>query len=225
LTAPGKCGSIKNREEEKMGLSNVFRAMEFAAHKHRKQTRKDRERTPYIKHPIEVAVFIANIDYSFVYSMDSIETWVVAALLHDTIEDTQTTYEEICAKFGSIIADIVREVSDDKSLPKAVRKQLQIEHASSISLAGGLIKIADKICNVRDIPATDWPVERKLEYIEWAKKVVNALIKRLHVIEENCCGTNAWEYAIKQTLEKTFEDACKTALGEINKTKLGANHV
>lgn len=98
-----------------------------------------------------------------------------AALLHDTIEDTETTAEELRGQFGDAITSIVLEVTDDKSLPKAERKRLQIEHAPHTSAKAKQVKLADKICNLRDIlasPPADWPLARKQEYFDWAAKVV-----------------------------------------------------
>ena len=101
-----------------------------------------------------------------------------AALLHDTIEDTETVVDELSVVFGSAIAAIVLEVTDDKSLPKHTRKDLQVEHAPRISAKAKLVKLADKICNLRDIteaPPADWSRERKLAYFEWSKRVVAGL--------------------------------------------------
>lgn len=101
-----------------------------------------------------------------------------AAVLHDTVEDVGVTREEIVERFGAIVADYVLEVTDDKSLPKAERKQLQIEHAPHLSNGAKVIKIADKITNVRDVtedPGMDWSLERRQEYIDWAEKVVAGL--------------------------------------------------
>ncbi len=101
-----------------------------------------------------------------------------AALLHDTIEDTETTAEELEALFGPRITSIVLEVSDDKTLDKQVRKQLQIEHASHSSFEAKLVKLADKICNLRDLlvsPPVDWSLERKIGYFDWAGKVALGL--------------------------------------------------
>lgn len=106
------------------------------------------------------------------------ERVLVAAVLHDTIEDTETTEQELLRLFGKDVADIVMEVSDDKSLPKDERKRLQVEHAGSISRRAKLVKLADKICNVRDIarhPPADWPIERKRAYFDWAKSVVDRM--------------------------------------------------
>jgi guanosine-3',5'-bis(diphosphate) 3'-pyrophosphohydrolase len=103
---------------------------------------------------------------------------LAAAVLHDTIEDTETSYEELRQRFGKEVADVVLEVTDDKSLPKAERKKRQEMHAPHLSRRAKLVKLADKICNLRDIitnPPADWPLERKQEYYEWAKRVIDGL--------------------------------------------------
>jgi guanosine-3',5'-bis(diphosphate) 3'-pyrophosphohydrolase len=103
---------------------------------------------------------------------------IAAALLHDTIEDTETTHDELAAEFGDAIADVVAEVTDDKALPKAARKQLQIDHAPELSRAAKLAKLADKICNLRDIaasPPVEWPLRRRQEYLDRAAAVVDGL--------------------------------------------------
>lgn len=153
-------------------MNVLIRATAFAADKHRNQRRKDADASPYINHPIALADVLAN------EGNVADEAVLVAALLHDTIEDTETSMEELVAQFGLEAADIVGEVTDDKSLPKAERKRLQIEHAPTISGKAKLVKLADKICNLRDIaacPPADWPVERKREYFDWAKAVVDGL--------------------------------------------------
>ncbi|CAD6550856.1 HD domain-containing protein [Paraburkholderia sabiae] len=153
-------------------MNVLIRATAFAADKHRNQRRKDADASPYINHPIALADVLAN------EGNVADEAVLVAALLHDTIEDTETSMEELVAQFGQEAADIVAEVTDDKSLPKAERKRLQVEHAATISGKAKLVKLADKICNLRDIaacPPADWPVERKREYFDWAKAVVDGL--------------------------------------------------
>jgi guanosine-3',5'-bis(diphosphate) 3'-pyrophosphohydrolase len=150
-------------------LGLLLKAAVFAAHKHSTQRRKDAEASPYINHPLALADVLANEG-----GVDDVET-LCAALLHDTIEDTETTEDELREHFGAAIAGIVREVTDDKSLPKAKRKELQIEHAAHASPKAKLVKLADKICNLRDIlasPPADWSLERKREYFEWAARVV-----------------------------------------------------
>lgn len=153
--------------ESPLGL--LLRTTQFAADKHRNQRRKDAEASPYINHPIALANVLAN--------EGGITDPVVlcAALLHDTIEDTNTTVDELRATFGEAITAIVLEVTDDKNLDKAVRKQLQIEHASHASPQAKLVKLADKICNLRDItasPPADWDLDRKTQYFDWANSVI-----------------------------------------------------
>ncbi len=150
-------------------LGVILKAASFAAEKHRDQRRKDAEASPYINHPIALADVLANEGH--VTDPDVIS----AALLHDTIEDTETTADELRDIFGDTVTEIVLEVTDDKSLPKAERKRLQIEHAAHASPQAKLVKLADKICNLRDIlasPPADWSVARKQDYFVWSAKVV-----------------------------------------------------
>jgi guanosine-3',5'-bis(diphosphate) 3'-pyrophosphohydrolase len=154
------------------GLEPVLDALDFAASKHRDQRRKDANASPYINHPIQLARVLA------VEGKIIDEQVIAAAILHDTIEDTETTPDELKQRFGITVASVVEEVTDDKSLPKAVRKQLQIDHAPHVSRRAKLVKLADKICNVRDIlesPPADWSHQRKIEYFDWAKKVVDGV--------------------------------------------------
>ena len=157
---------------EATGLPLIVRALEFAANKHRDQRRKDALASPYINHPIALANVLVH------EGQVSDPTVLSAALLHDTVEDTQTTAAELREVFGEKIAAIVLEVTDDKSLLKAERKRLQIEHASHISREAKLVKLADKICNVRDVsdhPPAKWDLTRRREYFEWAKAVVDQM--------------------------------------------------
>jgi len=150
----------------------LVRAIEFAARKHRMQRRKDVDASPYINHPIALMSVLcveAGVDDA---------TVLAVAALHDTVEDTETTLEELGREFGREIADLVGEMTDDKSLPKAARKRLQIEHAHAMTKKAALVKLADKICNVRDVaanPPAQWSEERRQEYFEWAKAVVEGL--------------------------------------------------
>lgn len=147
----------------------LLKALEFAAEKHRDQRRKGVEASPYINHPIQVAEILARRGH-----VDDLTT-LMAAVLHDTIEDTDTTESDLEELFGREVADIVSEVTDDKTLPKSERKRLQIEHSPHLSDQAKLVKIADKICNVRDIgfrPPVDWDNARRREYFEWASDVV-----------------------------------------------------
>jgi guanosine-3',5'-bis(diphosphate) 3'-pyrophosphohydrolase len=129
------------------------------------------------------------------------ENVLCTALLHDTVEDTETTPEELTQIFGKAISDLVMELTDDKELPKAERKRLQIEHAAHASHQAKLVKLADKISNLRDIAATppaDWDMNRKQEYFNWAKKVVDQIR-----------GTNV-------DLEGIFDSIYKKGLGGIS---------
>jgi GTP diphosphokinase / guanosine-3',5'-bis(diphosphate) 3'-diphosphatase len=152
-------------------LANLLQAISFSAKKHRYQTRKGVNGEPYINHPIEVANILANVG-----KVTDFNT-LIAAVLHDTVEDTETTAEELTNLFGEKVCSIVMEVTDDKLLPKHERKLLQIEHSPHISPEAKQVKLADKISNVSDIlnNPPDWSEERKREYIVWAKKVVAGL--------------------------------------------------
>lgn len=159
----------------------VLRALLFAAEKHRNQTRKDIEKTPYINHPLAVVELLWRVG-----GVRDGAT-LAAAALHDTVEDTGTKPEEIEALFGPAVRALVLEVSDDKSLPKHVRKQLQVEHAAHKSHSAKLIKLGDKISNVRDViisPPDDWPEERRRDYIAWASAVVAGLRGACPALEE-----------------------------------------
>lgn len=150
----------------------LIKAIAFAADKHRDQRRKDARAAPYINHAIALCNVLANEG-----GIED-ERVLCAAVLHDTIEDTETTEQELVRLFGQEIADIVVEVTDDKSLPKDERKRLQIEHAGQVSRRAKLVKLADKIANLRDIansPPANWPLERKQAYFDWAMQVVDGL--------------------------------------------------
>lgn len=153
-------------------VGTLLKAVAFAAEKHRNQRRKDADASPYINHPITLANVLANEGGVTDVSV------LCAAILHDTIEDTNTSVSELRELFGEKIAAIVLEVTDDKGLDKDVRKQKQIEHAPHISFEAKLVKLADKISNLRDIlssPPADWTAERKQTYFNWASKVVAGL--------------------------------------------------
>ena len=148
----------------------ILKAAHFAAKKHRDQRRKDEHASPYIIHPISVALAITQIG-----GVDDPEI-LAAALLHDTLEDTETTPEELEAEFGKKVCEYVLDVSDDKTLPKDERKRRQIEHAKKISKGAALIKLGDKISNVTDVinsPPEDWDINRRKEYLDWAEKVID----------------------------------------------------
>ncbi|MEO6065418.1 MAG: HD domain-containing protein [Lysobacterales bacterium] len=153
-------------------VPQLIDALAFAAHKHRDQRRKNVAASPYINHPIALANVLANEA-----GITDI-TVLCAAILHDTLEDTETTVAELAQRFGPAIAAVVGEVTDDTMLPKARRKQLQVEHARHLSREARLVKLADKICNLRDVaddPPADWSRERRVEYFQWAKRVIDGL--------------------------------------------------
>lgn len=169
------------------GNGLILRALEFAARKHRDQRRKDPEASPYINHPIALANVLCN------EAGITDPVVITAAVLHDTVEDTDTSAEELEREFGTTISRIVLEVSDDKTLPKSDRKRLRIENAEAASGQAKLVILADKICNLRDIatsPPVNWSTERIHEYFSWAKAVIDPLR-----------GTHP-------KLEQLFDEAC-----------------
>lgn len=177
------------------GLGSVMRAADAAARWHVHQRRKGAAQEPYVNHLLEVASLVAE-------ATDGADSdAVIAALLHDAIEDQGVTAKTIASEFGKRVADIVVEVTDDKSLPKAERKRKQVESASKKSRDAKLIKLADKTSNLRAIatsPAPDWSVERRLEYVDWAKRVVAGIR-----------GTSPW-------LEQQFDEAAEQAVRSVH---------
>jgi len=172
----------------------ILKAAHFAAQKHRNQRRKDKEVSPYINHPISVAKIISEIG-----NIEDSEV-LAAALLHDTLEDTETTVEELIDNFGERVCSLVEEVTDDKTLPRLQRKQRQIDHAKEISEGAALIKLGDKISNVTDItntPPAGWNSHRRLEYFDWAEKVI-----------DNCPKVN-------EKLENHFKDSIQKGRGKL----------
>jgi (p)ppGpp synthase/HD superfamily hydrolase len=169
---------------------SVLRAADAAARWHVNQRRKGSAQEPYINHLLEVASLVTQA------TGGTDPNVVIAALLHDAVEDQGVTAEAIASEFGQQVADIVMEVTDDKSLPKAERKRKQVESAPKKSREAKLIKLADKTSNLRAVansPAPDWSVRRRLDYVEWAKSVVAGIR-----------GTSTW-------LERQFDDASKNA--------------
>lgn len=177
------------------GTAKILDATLFSAQKHQHQRRKDADGLPYILHPLAVARILA------VEAEVEDETVLMAALLHDTIEDTDTKAAELEKKFGEEVRRIVEELSDDKNLDKEERKKFQISHAPTLSAGAKQIKIADKISNIRDIvstPPADWSLERKTAYLKWAEKVV-----------AGCRGVNG-------ALEKVFDETVRNGLQKLN---------
>lgn len=157
---------------ELISAAVLLEAAAFAADKHRRQRRKDAEASPYINHPLDVARLLA------LEANVQDEPTLVAALLHDTVEDTKTSFEEIEESFGQTVRGIVKEVTDEKSLPKAERKEMQVAHAPHVSAAAKQLKMADKICNIRDIldhPPADWSRARKAKSTWTGLSVLSAV--------------------------------------------------
>ncbi len=168
------CGMLKTMKPlpPQGDLTLFLQALNFSAGKHRDQRRKDSAASPYINHPIEVACLLWTV--GGVHD----EAAILAAILHDTIEDTDTNPEEIRALFGDDVLGLVMEMSDDKSLPKQERKLKQIAHSPRLSPRAKQIKLADKICNIHDIafaPPEGWPLTRRIDYLEWARNVIDGL--------------------------------------------------
>jgi len=171
-------------------IAKILKALRFSSEKHKDQRRKGAEGLPYINHPIDVAETLWSV--GGVRDVDVI----VAAILHDTVEDTTTTPAELEELFGPIVRSLVQEVTDDKSLPKVERKRLQVEHAPHLSAGAKQIKLADKISNINDVafsPPAHWPHQRRVDYLAWADSVVSGLR-----------GCN-------QQLEELFDDALRRA--------------
>lgn len=176
-------------------LSLILEACFFAAIKHDGQIRKDQSGSPYITHPLMVSRDI--------YQIGGVRDTniLIAAILHDTIEDTGTKPVEILESFGKVVLDIVLEVTDDKSLPKEERKRLQVVHAPEKTYPARIIKWGDKISNCRDIlnsPPMDWPLQRRQNYFQWSADV-------LHKMR----GTNA-------SLEAAFDKIVERAEIQLN---------
>ncbi|MBA7467649.1 MAG: bifunctional (p)ppGpp synthetase/guanosine-3',5'-bis(diphosphate) 3'-pyrophosphohydrolase [Bradyrhizobium icense] len=168
----------------------ISEAADLAARRHNGMARKGRGNEPYVNHLAEVANILAEV------TDGSDAGLVAAAWLHDTVEDTETTREELAQKFGERVAALVVEVTDDMSLPKTKRRQRQIEDAPHKSPGAKLIKIADKISNIRARIHADPTVEERADltdYVDWAEKVV-----------AGCRGGNA-------ALDRLFDDAVKLA--------------
>ncbi|XP_007525077.1 guanosine-3',5'-bis(diphosphate) 3'-pyrophosphohydrolase MESH1 [Erinaceus europaeus] len=152
--------------------AQLLEAADFAARKHRWQRRKDPEETPYINHPIGVARILTH--EAGIVDMAVLQ----AALLHDTVEDTDTTLEELELHFGARVRGLVAEVTDDKTLPRLERKRLQVERAPRSSPGAKLVKLADKLYNLRDLnrcTPKGWSEQRVQEYFQWAAQVVRGL--------------------------------------------------
>src|SRR6516165_597237 len=169
---PGCAGRGQGEGQVMNGLVTVLKAADAAARWHVNQRRKGAAQEPYVTHLLEVAMLVAEA------TAGADPNLIVAALLHDTIEDQGVTREEIAAQFSDDVADLVVEVTDDKKLPKAERKRLQIKHAPKLTPRAKILKLADKISNLRSLatsPPADWPMQRRSDYVIWTTEVVQGL--------------------------------------------------
>ncbi len=171
----------------------IIKAAVFAAEKHRYQRRKGFNQIPYINHPLKVANLLIECG-------ENESNLLISSILHDVIEDTDATEAEVTEKFNSEIAKLVLEVSDNKELPYTTRKELQVKKAPGLSHDAKLIKVADKICNIRDflVYPVDWSPERKLAYLDWAKLVV-----------AGCRGLN-------EKLDQVFDETLEKGTNQLN---------
>jgi (p)ppGpp synthase/HD superfamily hydrolase len=162
--------SILSDHSEAGLVGPVLKALKFAAEKHSRQRRKDSDASPYVNHLIDIAEILASVG-----GIADLAT-LQGGILHDTIEDTETTADELERVFGPEVRRLIEEVTDDKRLPKLERKRLQIEHAPYLSTRAKLIKISDKISNVRDVthsPPAEWTLQHRQEYLDWTERVVS----------------------------------------------------
>jgi (p)ppGpp synthase/HD superfamily hydrolase len=169
---------------------NVLKAADAAARWHVHQRRKGAAKEPYINHLLEVGLLVADA------TKGKDPNLVIAALLHDAIEDCEVPRELIAATFGSDVADIVAEVTDDKTLEKGERKKRQVEDAHKKTDRAKILKLADKTSNLLALaasPPPDWSVRRKMEYVEWARNVAKGL------------------RGVSAKLETQFDDAAQAA--------------
>jgi GTP diphosphokinase / guanosine-3',5'-bis(diphosphate) 3'-diphosphatase len=177
-----------------MNETNILYAIEYASEKHKLQRRKGYYKIPYINHPIKVTRLLAECN-------EKDDVLLCASILHDVLEDTDATEHEILSQFGQEVLDVVKEVTDNMQLPEKERKALQITKAKGLSNKAKKIKIADKICNMRDILVypLNWRNSRKLRYFEWSKQVI-----------DNCRGMN-------ELLEKLFNEEYDKGIAKFRK--------
>ena len=191
LPRPPGSRQSAGRCEERVKENHVLqfaRALDFAARKHIHQRRKGDLAEPYINHLSDVAWRLAEA------TNGEDATLVIAGLLHDTLEDTDTTFDELSKEFGREVAELVAEVSDDKTLAKAERKRRQVAETPGKSLRAKMIKLADKTSNLNSLlvsPPRDWSVGRKRDYFEWAQKVV-----------DGCRGVN---FPLEEAFDRTWQ--------------------
>jgi len=170
---------MQHREKFVSSIHELFQALMYAADKHKFQRRKGYDAVPYINHPIKVANLLIENGEELNHPL------LIAAILHDVLEDTDATEVEIARFFGTEVAAIVVEVTDDMTQDYDERKQTQIDKARLLSDDAKKLKIADKIANMNDIAylPLDWDDNRKLNYFKWAEKVVDGCRGVNHSLE------------------------------------------
>lgn len=181
-------------------LQRLSEAVQYAAEQHRDQRRKNKSKAPYINHPIEVMTLVSK-------ETQDVEV-LMAAVLHDVIEDTKATKEDIESRFGKRVASIVMEVTDDKSLPKVERKKRQITHALEISPAAKLVKMADKYSNIKDLlqdPPTFWSQDEIRGYFIWCHAVCKNLYNSYDPSLESPLCTSLRSLFAHASIEVTFD--------------------
>jgi guanosine-3',5'-bis(diphosphate) 3'-pyrophosphohydrolase len=184
-------------------LGSFVKAVAFAAEKHRNQRRKDADASPYINHPTARANEGGVSD----------ATVLCAAVRHDTTEDTETTENQLTTTFGSHVSSVVLEVTDDKSIEKHVRKQRQIEHAPHISTKDKLVKLADKICNLRDIlasPPANWSTERKQRTSTGPARSLEGYAEYIPTLKQSSTG---WLHAMPNFADRRRNPCCQRIAG------------
>ena len=182
----------------------ITRALHFAAERHSNHRRKGQAQEPYVNHLAEVSELVADATEGKDVNL------IAAALLHDTIEDTETSSDELVATFNNDIAQLLADVTDDKSLPKQDRKYLQVVNSRAQNMRVKLLKLADKTSNLRSLansPPENWNTEQKQAYIDWAIKVAAGLK-----------GVNPW-------LEGRFDEALRRAQQTLQQTRNREAHV
>ncbi|EFO18322.1 hypothetical protein LOAG_10172 [Loa loa] len=154
------------------GISLIIEAVDLAARRHRQQRRKDAAQTPYVNHPIGVAYILTS------EGQITDTTTIIAAILHDIVEHTKTTDEEIRKMFGDEIADIVKECTMVRSMKREARMKSELEKASKLSHKAKLVQLADKLNNIRDIERgtpLGWTKQHVTEYIIFAKDLLSKI--------------------------------------------------
>lgn len=147
----------------RVALPRLLEALDFAAQRHSAQRRKGPDAAPYVNHLIEVAMLVSSVA-----GVEDVDV-LIAAVLHDVLEDTPTSADEVEERFGSRVCRMVEALSDDKSLPRPRRRAITLEELPEMDAQVKVIKLADLSSNIKLLPP-NWSDERKLEYLEWSER-------------------------------------------------------